>query len=197
MNRCEPVWTALRFYVVVTFSWAKVFKSVWTGLNRFMVFFEQKPWNGVNRFEPVYVFTLLWHFRLLKSLNRSEPVWTGLWFRVLFEICEQKAMNRCEPVGTALRFYVVVTFSLAKVHKSVETGLNRFMVFFLAKDTNLCEPVWTGLRSYVVVAFLWAKVFKSVWTGLNRFKVLDYFFILWATSHESVWTGLNRLTFSR
>jgi len=97
MIRCEPVWTALRFYVVVTLSWAKVRKSVGTGLNRFMVFFEQKPWNRVNRYEPVYVFTLLWHSRLLKSLNRCEPVWTGLWIWVIL-FFEQKDFNRCEPV---------------------------------------------------------------------------------------------------
>ena len=80
MKRCEPVLTALRFYIVVAFFCVKVLKSVWTGLNRFMFFLEQKPWNGVNWFEPLYVFTLLWHDRGLKSLNRSEQVWTGLWY---------------------------------------------------------------------------------------------------------------------
>jgi hypothetical protein len=153
MNRCEPVWTALRFYVVVTFSWAKVLKSVWTGLNRFMVFFEQKPWNRVNRFERVYVFTLLYHIRLLKSLNWSEPVWTGLWF------------------------WVSPFIFWAKIHESVWTGSNRFtflrccdiFVGHRAKAMNGCEPVWTALRLYFVVTFLWAKVLKSVWTGFNRF----------------------------
>ena len=177
-----------------------------------MVFFEQKPWNGVNRFEPVYVFTLLWHFRLLKSLNRSEPVWTGLRFWVSFLFFEQKAMNRCEPVWTALRFYVVVTFSWAKVHKSVWTGLNRFMVFFeqkpwngvnrfepvyvftllwhfrLLKSLNRSEPVWTGLWFLFLFNFL-RKSHESVWTGLNRFMILCCFL---AKIHESVWTGLNR-----
>ena len=220
MNRCEPVWTALRFYVVVTFLWAKVLKWVWTGLNWFMAFFEQKPWNGVNRFKPVYAFTLLWHFCLLKSLNRFEPVWTGLRFWVPFifgHFFEQKAMNRCEPVWTALRFYVVVSFSWAKVLKSVWTGLNRFMVFFeqkpwnrvnrfepvyvftllwhfrLLKSLNRSEPVWTGFWMWVPFDFL----SKKPWIGVNRFEPLYVFTLLWhfrglksLNRSEPVWTGL-------
>ena len=114
----ETVWTGLNRFTFLRccgISFTKVLESVWTGLNRFMVFFEQLPENGVNRFEPVYVFKLLWHFRLLKSLSRSEPVWTGLRFRVFFLFFENIAMNRCETVRTALRFYVVVTFLWTKV----------------------------------------------------------------------------------
>ena len=133
LNRSEPVWTGLCFFLAKAM---KRCKPVWTGLR----FFEQKPWIGVKRFEPLYVFTLLWHFRGLKSLNRSEPVWTGLCFFLA------KAMKRCEPVWTALRFYVVVAFSWAKVLKSVWTGLNRFMVCFISKKpwngVNRFEPVY-------------------------------------------------------
>ncbi len=155
MNRCEPVWTALRFYVVVAFSWAKVLKSVWTGLNRFVFFFgakamkrfepvwtglcflEQKPWIGLNRFEPLYAFTLLWHFRGLKSLNRFEPVWTGLCF---FEQRPWNGVNRFEPV------YVFF-------EQKPWNGVNRFeplYVFTLLwhfpvlKSLYRSEPVWTA-----------------------------------------------------
>jgi len=176
VNRWEPVWTALRFYFVVAFSWAKFLKSFWTGLNRF-TFFDQKPWIGVNRFEPLDVFTLLWHFRGLRFLNRSEPVWTGLcffeqkpWngvnrFDPVYVFFCAKAMNQCEPVWTALRFDAVVAFSWAQVLKSVWTVLNRFMVFFGANAMKRCKPVWTGL-------LFSSRSHESMWTGLNRFTFL-------------------------
>ena len=171
MNRCQQIWTVSRFYVVVAFSWAKVLKSVWTFLNRCVVsfwakakkpcepvyvFLEQKPWIGVNRFEPFYVFMFLSHSRGLKSLNRSEPVWTGLCF------FWAKAMIRCEPVWTGLCFFLAKVMKWCKpvwtglrfFESELWIGVKRFEPLYIStlswhfcglKSWNRSEPVWTGL----------------------------------------------------
>ena len=134
----------------------------------------------MNRFEPLYVFTLSWHSRGLKSLNRSEPVWTGLWF---FWSKSQQTVCTSLNRFTLLRCCGIL---VGQNPKSFWTGLNRFMVFLEQNPRN-------DVNRFERVYFFWSKNHESVWTGLNRFTFSRCCGIF--VGLKSVWTGLNPCMF--
>ena len=174
MKRCEPVWTGLRSYVVVAFSFAKDLKSVWTGFNRTIVL------------GSVFIF---W-------AKRQESVWTDLsplCFYALVTFSWAKVLNRSEPVWTGLRYF------FSKIPETDWTGLNR-LAFLRCCGIIVCSSPWIGLNRFEPVygfGFLFYFWGKKPWIGVKRFEPVNVFTLLWhlrvlksLNRSEPVWTGL-------